>query len=249
MIVGLVLWYRWTKSLCFQHWLSVFTKKSSLKRHFSENPLQFSILETVTALGCRPSLELYQEKQLQISTSGFFSFLSTFNSWNHVNSFMLFQHKRLPKPLQKMSGVLGAAEYLLLLFLPLTEARMPERRLTMALARWEAQYPKEDFRSVLDGTVHWKRKSKVVEENCRFICVLNYFFWETGGGEKKKNQLIHLLGAEKELEGIHQSPRQFGEWQHTSSVRSALFWEAPNGFRGRGCSVMYFVPGSSFGNY
>lgn len=37
---------------------------------------------------------------------------------------MLFQSKRL---LQEMSGVLVTAEYLLLLFLPLTEVKMPER--------------------------------------------------------------------------------------------------------------------------
>lgn len=202
MIVGLVLRYRWSKSLCFQHWLSVFTLESSLKRHFSENPLQFPILETVTALRHRQSLELFLVKQLQISTSGFFPFSLLFNSWNHVNSFMLPQHKRLPKPLQKMSAVLGTAECLLLLFFsPLTEVRMPERRLTMALARWEAQYPKDDFRSVVDRTVHWKVKSKVTEENCRFICVLSYFFWETGNGGKIINLSIYW-GAEKELEGI-----------------------------------------------
>lgn len=155
----------------FSAQLSLFSLTNPTPSRGTSVKIQYRILETVIALRCREGLGLHWEKQLQIwAHLGFSLSLSAFNSWKHVNGFLLSQHQRLPEPLQNLSGVLGAAECLLLLFLPLTEILLPDRTSwTWSLPGERHNIPKKTWQSF-----SWDCALKEqVQDRREFIWVLN----------------------------------------------------------------------------
>lgn len=72
------------------------------------------------------------------------------------------------------------------------------------------------------------------------------FFWENG---RKKKSIYPSTTVLKQKWRESMSVPEFGGSQHTSSGMAAVLWEAHNGSGGRGFSVIYCLPGSSFRDY